>query len=49
MPYEIMEKKELGTSGLLFEMVIKAPLIAQKAYAGNLYYYGLMKLENDFH
>lgn len=35
MPYEIMEKKELGTSGLLFEMVIKAPLIAQKAYAGN--------------
>ena len=35
MPYEIMKKKELGTSGLLFEMVIKAPLIAQKAYAGN--------------
>jgi len=35
MPYEILEKKELGTSGLLFEMLIKAPLIAQKAYAGN--------------
>jgi len=35
MPYEILEKRELGTSGLLFEMVIKAPLIAQKAYAGN--------------
>lgn len=35
MPYEILEKKELGTSGLLFEMVIKTPLIAQKAYAGN--------------
>jgi ferredoxin--NADP+ reductase len=35
MPYEILEKIELGTSGLLFEMTIKAPLIAQKAYAGN--------------
>ena len=35
MPYEILEKRELGTSGLLFEMVIKTPLIAQKAHAGN--------------
>jgi len=35
MPYEILEKKELGRSGLLFEMVIKTPLIADKAYAGN--------------
>ena len=35
MPYEILEKRELGTSGLLFEMVLHTPLIAQKAYAGN--------------
>jgi len=35
MPYQILEKKELGTSGILFEMVIQTPLIAQKAYAGN--------------
>lgn len=35
MPYKILEKKELGTSGILFEMVIQTPLIAQKAYAGN--------------
>jgi ferredoxin--NADP+ reductase len=35
MPYKILEKKELGTSGLLFEMVLDTPLIAKKAYAGN--------------
>lgn len=35
MPYEILEKREFGTSGLLFEMVLHTPLIAQKAYAGN--------------
>ncbi|MFX0047221.1 MAG: sulfide/dihydroorotate dehydrogenase-like FAD/NAD-binding protein [Candidatus Hermodarchaeota archaeon] len=35
MPYEILEKNELGTSGTIFEMVLKTPLIAKKAYAGN--------------
>ncbi|MFX0008818.1 MAG: sulfide/dihydroorotate dehydrogenase-like FAD/NAD-binding protein [Candidatus Hermodarchaeota archaeon] len=35
MPYKILEKKELGKSGLLFEMVLNTPLIAKKAYAGN--------------
>lgn len=35
MPYKILDKKELGTSGTLFEMEIHAPLIARKAYAGN--------------
>lgn len=35
MPYEILEKIELGTSGSIFEMVVKTPLIAKKAYAGN--------------
>ena len=35
MPYEILEKTELGTSGTIFEMVLKTPLIAKKAYAGN--------------
>ena len=35
MPYEILEKIELGTSGKIFEMVLKTPLIAKKAYAGN--------------
>lgn len=35
MPYEILEKLELGNSGIIFEMVIKTPLIAKKAYAGN--------------
>jgi ferredoxin--NADP+ reductase len=35
MPYKILEKKELGKSGLLFEMIVSAPLIAKKAYAGN--------------
>ncbi|MFX0176954.1 MAG: sulfide/dihydroorotate dehydrogenase-like FAD/NAD-binding protein [Candidatus Hodarchaeota archaeon] len=35
MPYKILEKKELGTSGILYEMVVEAPIIAQKAHAGN--------------
>ncbi|MFX1315995.1 MAG: sulfide/dihydroorotate dehydrogenase-like FAD/NAD-binding protein [Promethearchaeota archaeon] len=35
MPYRILEKRELGTSGTLFEMVLQTPLIAQKSYAGN--------------
>ena len=35
MPYEILEKIELGNNGTIFEMVIKTPLIAKKAYAGN--------------
>ncbi|MFX0149040.1 MAG: sulfide/dihydroorotate dehydrogenase-like FAD/NAD-binding protein [Candidatus Hodarchaeota archaeon] len=35
MPYKILEKKELGTSGLLYEMVLSAPLIAKKAFPGN--------------
>ena len=35
MPYEILEKIELGNSGAIFEMVVKTPLIAKKAYAGN--------------
>ncbi|NHJ19623.1 MAG: sulfide/dihydroorotate dehydrogenase-like FAD/NAD-binding protein [Candidatus Lokiarchaeota archaeon] len=35
MPFEILEKTELGTSGTIFEMVVKTPLIAKKAYAGN--------------
>jgi len=35
LPYEILEKIELGNSGVIFEMVVKTPLIAKKAYAGN--------------
>ncbi|MFX0076806.1 MAG: sulfide/dihydroorotate dehydrogenase-like FAD/NAD-binding protein [Candidatus Hermodarchaeota archaeon] len=35
MPYKILEKIELGTSGTIFEMVVETPLIARKAYAGN--------------
>ncbi|MFW9938097.1 MAG: sulfide/dihydroorotate dehydrogenase-like FAD/NAD-binding protein [Candidatus Thorarchaeota archaeon] len=35
MPYKILDKKELGKSGLLFEMVLYTPLIAQKSHAGN--------------
>jgi ferredoxin--NADP+ reductase len=35
LPYEILEKIELGNSGTIFEMVVKTPLIAKKAYAGN--------------
>ena len=35
MPYEILEKKELGHSGAIYEMVLRTPLIAKKAHAGN--------------
>jgi ferredoxin--NADP+ reductase len=35
LPYEILEKKELGGSGTIYEMVIRTPLIAKKAHAGN--------------
>ncbi len=35
MHYKILEKRELGTSGILFEMILDTPLIAQKAHAGN--------------
>ena len=35
MHYKILEKRELGTSGILFEMILHTPLIAQKAHAGN--------------
>ena len=35
MPYKILKKQQLGTSGTLFEMVLNTPLIAKKAFAGN--------------
>ncbi len=35
MPYKILEKRELGESGIVFEMMLETPLIAKKAYAGN--------------
>jgi len=35
LPYKIIEKKQLGNSGTLYEMDIHAPLIARKAFAGN--------------
>jgi ferredoxin--NADP+ reductase len=35
MPYKILKKIQLGSSGTLFEMDIYAPLIAKKTYAGN--------------
>jgi len=35
LPYEILEKIVLETNGTIFEMVLKAPLIAKKTYAGN--------------
>ena len=35
MPYKILEKRELGDSGIIFEMVLETPLIAEKAHAGN--------------
>jgi ferredoxin--NADP+ reductase len=35
LPYEILDKIELGNSGTIYEMVVKTPLIAKKAYAGN--------------
>ena len=35
MPYKILRKQQLGTSGTLLEMVLETPLIAKKAFAGN--------------
>ena len=35
MPYKIVKKRDLGNSGSLVEMEIKAPLIAKKAGGGN--------------
>jgi ferredoxin--NADP+ reductase len=35
MPYKILQKRELGGSCIIFEMVLEAPFIAKKAYAGN--------------
>ena len=35
MPYEILEKRKLGSSGTAYEMVLYTPLIAKKAHAGN--------------
>ncbi|MHA1241968.1 MAG: FAD-binding oxidoreductase, partial [Promethearchaeota archaeon] len=35
MPYEILEKKELGGSETIYEMVLHTPLIAKKVRAGN--------------
>lgn len=35
MPNKILKKKQLGNSGVVFEMELRAPLIAKKAHAGN--------------
>lgn len=35
MPYKILKKIQLGNSGNLFEMDLKTPIIAKKAFAGN--------------
>ncbi len=35
MGYKILMKRELGTSGTLYEMELSTPLIAKKAHAGN--------------
>ncbi len=35
LPFKILEKKQLGTSGTLFEMVVSTPLVSKKARAGN--------------
>lgn len=35
MLYEILEKRELGSSGTIYEIVLHTPLIAKKAHAGN--------------
>ncbi len=35
MPYKILEKRKLGSSGKVYEMVLHTPLIAKKAHAGN--------------
>ncbi|TES97113.1 MAG: sulfide/dihydroorotate dehydrogenase-like FAD/NAD-binding protein [Promethearchaeota archaeon] len=31
----MLEKKELGSNGIIYEMVLRTPLIAKKAHAGN--------------
>jgi len=35
LPFRILKKKEIGSNGILFEMVLDTPLIANKAHAGN--------------
>jgi ferredoxin--NADP+ reductase len=35
LPFKILEKREIGDSGQVFEMVLKTPLIARKANGGN--------------
>ena len=35
MPYEILEKRDLGSGGIIYEIVLLTPLIAKKAHAGN--------------
>jgi len=35
LPFKIINKKLLGKSGTLFEMVLETPLIAKKAFAGH--------------
>ncbi len=35
MPYKILKKKEIGSNGILFEIVLDTPSIAKKAHAGN--------------
>jgi len=35
LPYDILEKRELGSDGAIYEMVLLTPLIAKKAHAGN--------------
>jgi ferredoxin--NADP+ reductase len=35
LPYKILNKRELGNSGTLFEMELTAPLISKKSFAGN--------------
>jgi len=35
VPYKILKKKQLSNSGTLFEMDLKTPIIAKKAFAGN--------------
>ncbi|MEJ2295068.1 MAG: FAD-binding oxidoreductase, partial [Candidatus Lokiarchaeota archaeon] len=42
MPYKILKKQQLGTSGTLFEMVLETPLIAKKAFAG---YFILLRID----
>jgi ferredoxin--NADP+ reductase len=35
LPYKILDKREIGSSGVMFEMLLETPLIAKKAHAGN--------------